>query len=623
MIQISTLDNKNKLIGFIYAEIKQLNNETIFLEKEDKLNNNIDNIIFTHILYKKNNNIYLTLKNSNITINDILVKESHNIFINCKLLDFHMEKGTYVLIDDEGSIIEDPPEKVRETYFWNNATYISKNTFLPYISFLLSSTYDDLEQHIKICNKNHIKLNVRGGGASTANFNLNNNNNPNNKIILFRDGLSPSNFDNIELNENTHELTVGSGVRLGAILLYLKDTKYYFPSGSCSNVGIGGYTLGGGQPFINSYTGPACHYLKQVTYINAEGKRKIAEEDSETMKVIRGGGLIKPFVVTDFVFNLEKLQMPKNSSWSWALISINSNNDEPIPYNTIFKIIKELQDKCKNEQLLSFNLFTNNDGYVRGMNINFLSMDKNLDEYNYFNQFINFLSNLKISVTKNLHNNLNGLYDLFMKPISDTPWAGNIATMWEWGSDTLTLPEGKFPYHTVNRVFNSTLGSKIVTNLADEYNGEAIFNENSYLGFSNYYKYEGPYKNQSVYPPYKEKNDWNGWNILYYTNINNDDDCDDNDSRRKIENNMQKHLTNLVKLEDNSSEFNLKYSNYSPTYKYNDQTYYNPIEFYFNKTDIESIQKIKKLHDKNDIFISEFNVPDPTPTTFPYYYPRV
>ena len=272
--------------------------------------------------------------------------------------------------------------------------------------------------------------------------------------------------------------------------------------------------------------------------------------------------------------------------------------------------------------MLSFNLFTNNDGYVRGMNINFLSMDKNLDKYDNFNQFTTFLNDLDISVTKNLHNNLNGLYDLFMKPISDTPWAGSISTMWEWGSDLLILPEGEFPKYTVNRVFNSTLGSEIDTNLVNTSNDTDIFNKNSYINFNNYYKYKGPYKDQSVYPPYKEKNGWNGWNILYYTNINNDD-CDDNDSRKKIENNMQKHLTNLVKLENSSSEFNLKYSNYSPTYKYNDQTYYNPIEFYFNKTDIESIQKIKKIHDKNDIFISEFNVPKLTPTTFPYYYPRV
>ena len=502
-----------------------------------------------------------------------------------------MSHGTYTLVDTtNGHVIPDPPITINETLGWNANNYIANSISLEKIKLYPCANISDLQKVIKYSSSNNIPLNIRGGGHSYANFSVRKEN-----ILIFTKLFSSTistsitdSFHKIQLIDT--KLYVGNNVRLGEIYLYLhnlqiadaSNTSFDFPGGTCGNVGVAGYVLGGGQSYINSYTGPCCHYLYGVNCVNALGVKKTITEDndSNTMYVLRGGGQIKPFVVTEFIFDLSGLE---SSKWYWKQVQLKNFKS----LDVVKKILNYTNKNLKEDRLLgTINIVTQNKN-ISKIFVSFLHKNapvSNQTSYKNFIANINILdcSNTIIGNTLGIY--LWELYNTEFPPLNS--WNGTISTMWEWGNDPNQRNSSYYNY-TVNRTWSSIMGTTLGFN-----NKQKILN-NSFMELNHYVWTDdvgGPYKNNSVFPPTES---FTGWTMQLYTS-----DTEDNS------NDIEDSLTNI--LTNSGGSFQYKYPNYPPTYKLNILGNYNSLDLYFNKQDIDVINKIKQQHDPSNMFVSDY-----------------
>jgi len=86
--------------------------------------------------------------------------------------------------------------------------------------------------------------------------------------------------------------TLGPGVLSGDLLAATEPYGLAYASGQVSNVGVIGYTLGGGYGWLGRKVGTACHAVQPATVILADGSVVVASatENSDLFWAIRGGG---------------------------------------------------------------------------------------------------------------------------------------------------------------------------------------------------------------------------------------------------------------------------------------------------------------------------------------------
>ena len=544
--------------------------------------------------------IYNTILSSNINIIHYKPTTSNTSLNPCSKYDCpfksYMKHGTYTLVDSSGKLITTPPTIINETIGWNERNYITDSMSLNKIKLYPCANISDLQKAIKYSSKHKHSLNIRGGANSYANFSMRKGH-----ILVFTK-LFSSTIDK-SITESFHKillidtkLYIGNNIRLGEVYLYLHNrriatgTSFDFPGGTCGNVGVAGYTLGGGQSFIGSYTGPCCHYLYGVKYVDAFGNYKThINEDThpETMYVLRGGGQIKPFVVTEFIFDLSGLE---SSKWYWKQVVFSSLESN----NVVQTILKYIHTNLKNDTVLGvMNIHTQNSIDFIGMTVNFLSKNEPVEKHpsyiKFYNSIIEFLKkNKKCSIT--ISGNDIGLY-LYELYNTENPccgnWAGTISTMWEW-NDNPNHRNSSYYNYTVSRTWSSIMGTEL--HLKDVQNNIL---KNSFIGLDHYVSSTtgGPYKNKSVFPPYS---DFTGWTMQLYTSDN------------YTNTNVEDALTNILSISGDIVQY--KYPNYPPTYKLNNSNQYNNLHLYFDISNIYVINKIKQQYDPSNMFVSDYDI---------------
>jgi FAD/FMN-containing dehydrogenase len=99
--------------------------------------------------------------------------------------------------------------------------------------------------------------------------------------------------------------TVGSGVRLGALLDALQPYGLTIPAGSSHSVGIAGLTLGGGIGDLGRKHGLTCDHLLRTQVVLADGQivECDAQENEDLFWALRGAGSGNFGVVTSFRFS--------------------------------------------------------------------------------------------------------------------------------------------------------------------------------------------------------------------------------------------------------------------------------------------------------------------------------
>ena len=96
----------------------------------------------------------------------------------------------------------------------------------------------------------------------------------------------------VSINPKSQTAVVQPGVSSGELLSATEPHGLVYPSGQVSNVGVIGYTLGGGLGWIGRKVGPACRAIRAATVVLADGSVVTSSETEhpELLWALRGGG---------------------------------------------------------------------------------------------------------------------------------------------------------------------------------------------------------------------------------------------------------------------------------------------------------------------------------------------
>lgn len=100
----------------------------------------------------------------------------------------------------------------------------------------------------------------------------------------------------------TQRLVAGPGVKLGTLYDTLLPRGRILPAGSCSEVGLGGLTLGGGYGLFARQWGLTCDHLTRVRMVDGLGKIIDSATEPELLWACRGGGNGNFGVITSLEF---------------------------------------------------------------------------------------------------------------------------------------------------------------------------------------------------------------------------------------------------------------------------------------------------------------------------------
>lgn len=157
------------------------------------------------------------------------------------------------------------------------------------------SNEEDVVKTLKFVESKGLLLSIKGGGHNSAGFSLNDNG-----VVL-----DLSLMDGIEVNPETKTAIAGPGVRWGKLDEATQRFGLATTGAIISDVGIGGYTLGGGLGWLHRSLGSASDNLVSARIVIANGDvlEVDAENNSDLYWAIRGGG--GNFgVVTSFTYRL-------------------------------------------------------------------------------------------------------------------------------------------------------------------------------------------------------------------------------------------------------------------------------------------------------------------------------
>ncbi|MEH1840656.1 MAG: FAD-binding oxidoreductase [Nostoc sp.] len=96
----------------------------------------------------------------------------------------------------------------------------------------------------------------------------------------------------IEINSQTNSARLEPGVTSGEMLKLTEAEGWVYAAGQVSNVGVIGYTLGGGMGWLVRKLGAACEAVQSVEVVLADGSvvTASAQENADLFWAVRGGG---------------------------------------------------------------------------------------------------------------------------------------------------------------------------------------------------------------------------------------------------------------------------------------------------------------------------------------------
>ncbi|NIE63184.1 FAD-binding oxidoreductase [Burkholderia sp. Ax-1719] len=183
---------------------------------------------------------------------------------------------------------------------YDTARQESDNAFNKYPLFVTYCTnVADVVSTIQFARSQHLSVVGRAGGHSTAGYSV-----LDNRIVI-----DVSQINSVFVDPVAKVATVGAGVTWGTFNHVLNAYGLHTPGGSCSTVGVTGYTLGGGYGYTSMRWGIACDHLIEVTLVTADGKIVTAneQENAELLWAHRGGTGGNFGIVVSLKYKLESL----------------------------------------------------------------------------------------------------------------------------------------------------------------------------------------------------------------------------------------------------------------------------------------------------------------------------
>jgi len=167
----------------------------------------------------------------------------------------------------------------------------------------------DIPRVLDFAQTHNLPLAVRGGGHSRAGFGV-----CEGGVVLDLSGMR-----RVDVNAEKRV----ARVQAGALVQNVEEATGKFglatPSGGCPNVGIAGFTLGGGEGKLMSMYGAACDNIVSAQVVLLDGKQvqASAESNPDLFWAIRGGG--GNFgVVTEFEYRLHPVGKVLNGALTYG-----------------------------------------------------------------------------------------------------------------------------------------------------------------------------------------------------------------------------------------------------------------------------------------------------------------
>jgi hypothetical protein len=171
------------------------------------------------------------------------------------------------------------------------------------------STAGDVAEIIKYCKNNHIAVTTKSGGHSAAGYCLNS------------EGLVLDlvNINSINSIRGGKGLSIGAGTRWIRAYNFLRDRQsdYTVIGGGCANVGVAGFTLGGGYSFISRSYGLGSDNVTAMEFVSTDGEiiklndKLTDKNERELYWALRGAGGGNFGVVTKIDLQLHKTPEPR------------------------------------------------------------------------------------------------------------------------------------------------------------------------------------------------------------------------------------------------------------------------------------------------------------------------
>src|SRR5215470_14047248 len=140
----------------------------------------------------------------------------------------------------------------------------------------------DVARALDFVQSRSLPLAVRGGGHSRAGFGV-----CEGGMVIDLSGMK-----RVEVDPGKRVARAEAGARVRDLDHATQRLGLATPSGGCPNVGIGGFTLGGGEGLLMSRYGAACDNLVSARVVTVDGRQLEADRNSnaDLFWAIRGGG---------------------------------------------------------------------------------------------------------------------------------------------------------------------------------------------------------------------------------------------------------------------------------------------------------------------------------------------
>jgi FAD/FMN-containing dehydrogenase len=159
-----------------------------------------------------------------------------------------------------------------------------------------AETDDDVIAAVRLAREKGMQIGVRSGGHSWA-------------ASFLRDGgvlLDLSRMHDAAVDPVARLAAVQPGLTGTALNRRLAEHDLFFPTGHCTNVGLGGFLLQGGFGWNSRLWGPACQSVRAIDVVSADGELVRADEsqNADYFWAARGAGPGFFGVVTRFHLDL-------------------------------------------------------------------------------------------------------------------------------------------------------------------------------------------------------------------------------------------------------------------------------------------------------------------------------
>ncbi len=207
-------------------------------------------------------------------------------------------------------------------------------------------TEDELVSVFKKLKKHHLEFSIRSGGHCLEPGSLSSG-----YVIDLR------NFNKIIPDIECEQVYIGAGCRLGTVIETLGNIDYAIPTGTCSSVGVGGLSLGGGLGLLGRTFGLTCDSIKSIRLLGADGGiiDVNSKQHPELFWALRGAGNGSYGIVIGFTFTMHYIPQVSyyTLSWKWEKETVKKVFQawqdwiETLPDN----ITSQLQLKYMNQEL--------------------------------------------------------------------------------------------------------------------------------------------------------------------------------------------------------------------------------------------------------------------------------